>query len=64
MWSIQVVVHLSTIYPKYAEAPAAGLDNMTKLAYLHQSGVLQNLFARFNLNEIYVRGPTYYDALR
>ena len=64
VWSIQVVAHLSTIYPKYAEAPAAGLDEMTKLAYLHQPGVLQNVFAKFNINEIYVRGPAYYDALR
>ena len=58
-----MVAHLSAIYPKYAEAPDVGLDDMTKLAYLHQPGVLQNLFARFNINEIYVRGPAYYDAL-
>ena len=64
MWSIQVVAHLSSIYPKDAEAPAAGLDDMTKLACLHEPGVLQNLFARFNINEIYVRGPAYYYALR
>lgn len=48
-----VVAHLSAIYPKDAEAPSAGLDDMTKLAYLHEPGVLQNLYARFNLNEIY-----------
>ena len=64
MWSIQVVDHLLAIYPKYVEAPFAGLDDMKKLAYLHEPGVLQNLFARFNLNEIYVRGRPYYDALR
>ena len=55
---------MSTIYPKYAEAPAVGLDEMTKLGYLHQPRVLQNLFARFDINEINVRGPSYYDALR
>ena len=36
----------------------------SRLAYLNEPGVLQNLFARFSLNEIYVRGPAYYDALR
>jgi myosin-5 len=54
--SIQVVAHLSAIYPKDAEAPSAGLDDMTKLAYLHEPGVLQNLYARFDLDKIYVRG--------
>ncbi|KAH9318468.1 hypothetical protein KI387_020237 [Taxus chinensis] len=48
-----VVANLSSIYPKDTEAPAAGLDDMTKLAYLHEPGVLQNLYARFSLNEIY-----------
>ncbi|RWW51071.1 hypothetical protein BHE74_00042622 [Ensete ventricosum] len=35
------------------EAPAGGVDDMTKLSYLHESGVLQNLAARYQLNEIY-----------
>lgn len=36
------------------EAPAGGVDDMTKLSYLHEPGVLQNLKARYELNEIYV----------
>lgn len=52
---MQVVANLSSIYPKDTEAPAAGVDDMTKLAYLHEPGVLQNLSSRYALNEIYVR---------
>ncbi|KAL6005214.1 hypothetical protein ACLOJK_005776 [Asimina triloba] len=48
-----VVANLSSIYPKDTEAPPAGVDDMTKLAYLHEPGVLQNLASRFALNEIY-----------
>ncbi|XP_042463222.1 myosin-12-like [Zingiber officinale] len=48
-----VVANLSSIYPKDTEAPAAGVDDMTKLAYLHEPGVLQNLSSRYALNEIY-----------
>lgn len=36
------------------EAPAGGVDDMTKLSYLHEPGVLQNLRIRYELNEIYV----------
>lgn len=36
------------------EAPAGGVDDMTKLSYLHEPGVLQNLKSRYELNEIYV----------
>ncbi|XP_021888669.1 myosin-9 isoform X1 [Carica papaya] len=35
------------------EAPAGGVDDMTKLSYLHEPGVLQNLKTRYELNEIY-----------
>jgi len=45
---------LSKIYPKDMEAPAGGVDDMTKLSYLHEPGVLQNLKIRYELNEIYV----------
>lgn len=48
-----VVANISSIYPKDTEAPPAGVDDMTKLAYLHEPGVLQNLASRFALNEIY-----------
>ncbi|XP_010469656.1 PREDICTED: myosin-12-like isoform X3 [Camelina sativa] len=47
------VASISSIYPKDTEAPPAGVDDMTKLAYLHEPGVLHNLDCRFALNEIY-----------
>ncbi|XP_078430884.1 myosin-12-like [Wolffia australiana] len=48
-----ITAKLSAIYPKDTEAPQSGVDDMTKLAYLHEPGVLQNLACRFSLNEIY-----------
>lgn len=48
-----VVVKPSNIYPKDAEAPPCGVDDMTKLAYLHEPGVLENLRSRYDINEIY-----------
>ncbi|CAA0815254.1 Myosin-6 [Striga hermonthica] len=48
-----VVVNSSNVYPKDAEAPACGVDDMTKLAYLHEPGVLHNLKSRYDINEIY-----------
>ncbi|KAL6981560.1 hypothetical protein U1Q18_023186 [Sarracenia purpurea var. burkii] len=50
---MQIVADISSIYPKDTEAPPAGVDDMTKLAYLHEPGVLYNLASRFALNEIY-----------
>ncbi|RDX83086.1 Myosin-11, partial [Mucuna pruriens] len=49
----KVVAKLSKIYPKDMEAPPGGVDDMTKLSYLHEPGVLQNLKIRYELNEIY-----------
>ncbi|KAM4108743.1 hypothetical protein ACB094_03G068500 [Castanea mollissima] len=49
----KVVANISKIYPKDVEAPAGGVDDMTKLSYLHEPGVLQNLKIRYELNEIY-----------
>lgn len=48
------MVSLSNIYPKDTETLQAGVDDMTKLAYLHEPGVLHNLSTRYALNEIYV----------
>uniref|UniRef100_A0A5B6YR02 Putative Myosin 2 isoform 1 n=1 Tax=Davidia involucrata TaxID=16924 RepID=A0A5B6YR02_DAVIN len=48
-----VVVKASNVYPKDAEAPSCGVDDMTKLAYLHEPGVLNNLRSRYDINEIY-----------
>lgn len=49
----KIVAKLSKLYPKDMEAPAGGVDDMTKLSYLHEPGVLQNLKIRYELNEIY-----------
>ncbi|KAL3516640.1 hypothetical protein ACH5RR_023542 [Cinchona calisaya] len=49
----KIVATISSIYPKDTEAPPAGVDDMTKLAYLHEPGVLYNLACRYALNEIY-----------
>nr|GEV05451.1 myosin-6-like [Tanacetum cinerariifolium] len=48
-----VVAKSSNVYPKDAEAPPCGVDDMTKLAYLHEPGVLNNLRSRYDINEIY-----------
>lgn len=37
-----------------SDAPDGGVDDMTKLAYLHEPGVLNNLSLRYQLDEIYV----------
>ncbi|KAI3676860.1 hypothetical protein L1987_86474 [Smallanthus sonchifolius] len=49
----EVVTNLSCVYPKDPEFPECGVDDMTKLAYLHEPGVLQNLKSRFDMDEIY-----------
>uniref|UniRef100_A0ACD5YBY9 Uncharacterized protein n=1 Tax=Avena sativa TaxID=4498 RepID=A0ACD5YBY9_AVESA len=49
----KVTVNVSTAYPKDTESPRGGVEDMTRLAYLHEPGVLQNLKSRFMLNEIY-----------
>ncbi|KAH0941166.1 hypothetical protein HID58_000803, partial [Brassica napus] len=48
-----VGVQVSDAYPKDVEAPASGVDDMTRLAYLHEPGVLENMKSRFDINEIY-----------
>ncbi|CAO2841966.1 unnamed protein product [Amaranthus hypochondriacus] len=48
-----VVTEVSKAYPLDEEAPAGGVDDMTKLAYLHEPGVLSNLAIRYSINEIY-----------
>ncbi|KAK6941316.1 Myosin, N-terminal, SH3-like [Dillenia turbinata] len=49
----KIVANISKVFPKDTEAPPAGVDDMTKLSYLHEPGVLQNLATRYELNEIY-----------
>jgi hypothetical protein len=53
--NMQVVVKASDIFHKDTEVPPCGVDDMTKLAYLHEPGVLNNLRSRYDINEIYVR---------
>ncbi|XVE51895.1 hypothetical protein DITRI_Ditri02bG0077600 [Diplodiscus trichospermus] len=48
-----VVTNISKAFPKDTEASPGGVDDMTKLSYLHEPGVLQNLATRYELNEIY-----------
>ncbi|XP_009624015.1 myosin-6 isoform X2 [Nicotiana tomentosiformis] len=48
-----VVTNLSHVYAKDTDAPSCGVDDMTKLSYLHEPGVLQNLRSRYDMNEIY-----------
>ncbi|KAF5458799.1 hypothetical protein F2P56_022803, partial [Juglans regia] len=48
-----VVTDITKVFPKDTEAPPGGVDDMTKLSYLHEPGVLHNLATRYELNEIY-----------
>ncbi|XP_024022505.1 myosin-17 [Morus notabilis] len=48
-----VATDTSKVFPKDTEAPPGGVDDMTKLSYLHEPGVLENLATRYELNEIY-----------
>ncbi|KAJ3691579.1 hypothetical protein LUZ61_020743 [Rhynchospora tenuis] len=48
-----ITVKMSSVHPKDPEASPCGVDDMTKLAYLHEPGVLQNLKSRYDMNEIY-----------
>nr|CAB3497382.1 unnamed protein product [Digitaria exilis] len=50
----KVTANVSSAYPKDTESPRGGVEDMTRLAYLHEPGVLQNLKSRYALNEIYV----------
>lgn len=54
MFIFQAVATAANVYPKDDEAPPEGVDDMTKLAYLHEPGVLYNLKCRYDINEIYV----------
>lgn len=49
------------LYPRDAdEEDHVGVDDMTKLAYLNEPGVLYNLQRRYALNDIYVSQKVIY----
>ncbi|XP_066368151.1 myosin-17-like isoform X6 [Miscanthus floridulus] len=48
-----VIVSISGIHPKDTEVPSDGIDDMTRLSYLHEPGVLNNLAVRYAKNIIY-----------
>ncbi|MFS7902630.1 putative myosin ATPase [Helianthus anomalus] len=52
----KVVAKLSKVHPKEMDYPEGGVDDMTKLSYLHEPGVLHNLSVRYQQDKIYVRG--------
>lgn len=49
----KVVMQLSKVYPKELDTPDGGVDDMTKLSYLHEPGVLHNLSIRYQRDKIY-----------
>ncbi|KAI6684218.1 hypothetical protein NL676_030131 [Syzygium grande] len=48
-----VVANLSKLHAKDMDVPEDGVDDMTKLSYFHEPGVLHNLATRFALNKVY-----------
>ncbi|KAL0724721.1 hypothetical protein Bca4012_039320 [Brassica carinata] len=50
---VLVTANLSKLYIKDDEAPSEGVEDMTRLSYLHEPAVLENLAIRYGLNEIY-----------
>uniref|UniRef100_A0A0E0BA33 Myosin motor domain-containing protein n=1 Tax=Oryza glumipatula TaxID=40148 RepID=A0A0E0BA33_9ORYZ len=52
----KAVVDGKKVLPRDTEADLGGVDDMTKLVYLHEPGVLCNLARRYGFNEIYYRG--------
>ncbi|KAL2609153.1 hypothetical protein R1flu_027726 [Riccia fluitans] len=48
-----IVASVSNVHAKDADSQPGGVDDMTKLAYLHEPGVLYNLASRYELDEIY-----------
>ncbi|KAL6883729.1 hypothetical protein ACP4OV_011143 [Aristida adscensionis] len=50
---VKAVVDGNKVLPRDTEADLGGVDDMTKLVYLHEPGVLCNLARRYTLNEVY-----------
>ncbi|KAI7749717.1 hypothetical protein M8C21_022113, partial [Ambrosia artemisiifolia] len=53
----KVVTKLSNVYPKEMDCPEGGVDDMTKLSYLHEPGVLHNLAIRYERNILIAVNP-------
>lgn len=51
---MKVLTFAEKLLLRDADAEYGGVDDMTKLAYLNEPGVLDNLKKRYALNEIYV----------
>ncbi|KAA8546249.1 hypothetical protein F0562_003012 [Nyssa sinensis] len=49
----KVLTYPDKLFPRDADADHGGVDDMTKLTYLNEPGVLDNLERRYALNEIY-----------
>lgn len=49
----KVMVSSDKLYPRDPDADHGGVDDMTKLTYLNEPGVLYNLARRYALNDIY-----------
>ncbi|KAJ4958781.1 hypothetical protein NE237_025892 [Protea cynaroides] len=49
----KVVTDVSKVFLRDIEAPTVGVNDMTKLTYVHEPGVMQNLATRYEHNEIY-----------
>ncbi|CAI9290550.1 unnamed protein product [Lactuca saligna] len=49
----EVVINANSVLAKDPEFPAGGVDDMTRLTYLHEPGVLQNLKSRYDADDIY-----------
>ncbi|KAJ7534076.1 hypothetical protein O6H91_13G078600 [Diphasiastrum complanatum] len=49
-----VCAPIQNVHLRDRDAKPGGVDDMAKLAYLHEPGVLHNLASRYMLDEIYV----------
>lgn len=58
---MKVLTFAEKLLLRDADAEYGGVDDMTKLAYLNEPGVLDNLKKRYALNEIYVSDIFYFD---
>jgi hypothetical protein len=53
---------VASVHPKDSDAQPGGVDDMTKLAHLHEPGVFNNLASRYELDDIYVSAALFHYA--